>query len=144
MKIRWKFGELKWNHSNVRALTNKQTQRQTRMKLVPPFRGQDRAAVKSRGSVYATTHIRPLLMTFNVQKKKNLTHQLSKISLPWEGGGGPPLSYPPPTRSIRPSLCPPPPPPPRSTMLFNSLVPIKTHISTIIIALVIFRKETCK
>ena len=29
MKIRWKFGELKWNHSNVRALTNKQTNKQT-------------------------------------------------------------------------------------------------------------------
>ena len=32
MKIRWKFGELKWNHSNVRALlkqTNKQTDTET-------------------------------------------------------------------------------------------------------------------
>ena len=30
MKIRWKFGELKWNHSNVRApTTNKQTDTET-------------------------------------------------------------------------------------------------------------------
>ena len=26
LKIRWKFGALKWNHSNVRALTNKHTE----------------------------------------------------------------------------------------------------------------------
>ena len=31
-----------------------------------------------------------------------------------------------------------------STILFNNLIPIKTHISTIIRALVMFRKETCK
>ena len=85
MKIRWKFGELKWNHSNVRALTNKQTNTETDADEIS-------TAIRFAAAVMinATTRERRLHTRFDSgyleTEKYALNCELTKILMNWSFG----------------------------------------------------------